>query len=217
MRSPQLSKHWHHHARFYLALAVAASATAIALALQWPVPYLIGGDTFFGAYLLGSGLLAASLSREELDRRADIEDEGVLVVFLLTLAGIAFASVGVFEVLNRHDAVTLPALIIAFVGAPLGWFMLHTVMTFHYANIFYAGSANDRKKNRALDFPGNEEPEVLDFFYFSFVVGMTAQVSDVQVRTTRMRRATLVHSIVSFFFNTVLIAIVINAIVAKTS
>jgi uncharacterized membrane protein len=216
MRQLRVSNHWHHHARFYVALAVAALATGAALALDWPVPSLIGGDVFFAAYLLGTGLLASQLSREELDRRADIEDEGVFVVFLLTITGIVFACVGVFAVLNRQGATALTPLIVTLIGAPLGWFMLHTVMTFHYANIFYAGSASDRKKNRALEFPGGEEPCVLDFFYFSFVIGMTAQVSDVQVRTTRMRRATLAHAIVSFFFNTVLIAMAINGVVANT-
>jgi uncharacterized membrane protein len=94
--------------------------------------------------------------------------------------------------------------------------MLHTVMTFHYANIFYKGSAQDRKKEKALEFPGGGgEPGVTDFLYFSLVIGMTAQVSDVQVQTTRMRRAVMVHGIVSFFFNTVLIAMAVNAVVAR--
>ena len=61
-----------------------------------------------------------------------------------------------------------------------------------------------------LDFPGTEEPDALDFLYYSLVVGMTAQVSDVQVRTSAMRRFTLAHGVVSFFFNTVLIALAVN-------
>ena len=72
-------------------------------------------------------------------------------------------------------------------------------------------------KTQALKFPGTGEPGSWDFLYFSFVVGMTAQVSDVQVLTTQMRRATLKHSIVSFFFNTVLIAMAVNAVVAAAS
>ena len=65
-----------------------------------------------------------------------------------------------------------------------------------------------------LDFPGQGDPGAWDFLYYSFVVGMTAQVSDVQVTTTVMRRATLLHGVVSFFFNTVFIAMAVNAGVA---
>jgi uncharacterized membrane protein len=210
-----LSNHWHHHSRFYVAFVLALIAGGGAYALRWPVPAAVGGDVFFAAYLIGSTILAARVSRAELDKRADVEDEGMLLVFVLTLGAIAFACVGVFEALNEKGAPDVAALIISMIGAPLGWFMLHTVMAFHYANIFYVGTEKDRKKGTALEFPGEEEPGVLDFLYFSFVVGMTAQVSDVQVRTTRMRRATLVHGIVSFFFNTVLIAMAVNAVVAK--
>jgi Protein of unknown function (DUF1345) len=60
------------------------------------------------------------------------------------------------------------------------------------------------------DTPHMEEPAIWDFLYYSFVVGMTAQVSDVQVSTTRMRRLTLAHGIASFFFNTVLLALAVN-------
>jgi uncharacterized membrane protein len=187
-----------------------------AYALHWPVPAAVGGDVFFAAYLVGSGILAMRVTRAELDKGADVEDEGMLLVFVLTLGAIAFACVGVFDAINeKNPSNDIAPLIISMIGAPLGWFMLHTVMAFHYANIFYVGTEKDRKKGGALEFPGEEEPGVLDFLYYSFVVGMTAQVSDVQVRTTPMRRATLVHGIVSFFFNTVLIAMAVNAVVAK--
>lgn len=210
-----LSNHWHHHSRFYIALMLALLAGGAAAYLHWPVPAAIGGDVFFASYLIGSGFLAARVSREELDRRADVEDEGMLLVLLLTIGAIVFACVGVFEALNQKAATGPAPLVITLIGAPLGWFMLHTVMAFHYANIFYSGSPNEWKESKALEFPGEDEPGVLDFLYFSFVVGMTAQVSDVQVRTTRMRRATLIHSIPSFFFNTVLIAMAVNGVVAK--
>jgi uncharacterized membrane protein len=66
---------------------------------------------------------------------------------------------------------------------------------------------------RDLLFPGGQEPEPWDFLYYSFVVGMTAQVSDVAILTPRMRQLTLIHAVVSFFFNTVILAIVVNAAV----
>jgi len=210
-----LSNHWHHHARFYISLILALTAFGLARAFAGPVLPAIAGDVFFIAYLAASLIEAARVSASELDKRADVEDEGIFLVFVLTLAAISFACVGVFEALNQKAARDLLPIVITLAGAPLGWCMLHTLMAFHYANIFYRGTAKDRTKEKALEFPGDGEPELLDFLYFSFVVGMTAQVSDVQVCTTRMRRATLIHSIVSFFFNTVLIAMAVNAVVAR--
>jgi uncharacterized membrane protein len=95
----------------------------------------------------------------------------------------------------------------------MGWFMLHTMMAFHYAYLFYSEPAKE-KGGSGLLFPDTGQPGVADFLYYSFVIGMTAQVSDVQVCSTRIRRATLAHSIVSFFFNTVLIAMAVNTVVA---
>jgi uncharacterized membrane protein len=211
-----LSHHWYHHARFYVAIAIALAVYAVARILALPVPPAIAADTFFGVYLGGALILATRLTPQELDKRADVEDEGILLILLITLAAIAYAVVGVFAALNDKGAREIASLALTLAGAPLGWLMLHTVMTFHYANIFYLGSARDREKDKAIAFPGgSEEPGVVDFLYFSFVIGMTAQVSDVQVQTTRMRRAVMVHGIVSFFFNTVLIAMAVNAVVAR--
>ena len=85
-------------------------------------------------------------------------------------------------------------------------------MAFHYADIHYFGDAEPD-----LEFPGGGDPGPWDFLYFSFVIGMTAQVSDVQVKTAVMRRSVLWHGIVSFFLNTVFIAMAVNAGVALAS
>ncbi|HEX4270387.1 MAG TPA: DUF1345 domain-containing protein, partial [Rhizomicrobium sp.] len=111
----------------------------------------------------------------------------------------------------------LVPLLLAGVGALMGWFVLHTVMAFHYADIHYFDDPDIEGDEKDLDFPGRGQPGPWDFLYYSFVVGMTAQVSDVQVRTTVMRRATMLHGVVSFFFNTVFIAMAVNAGVALAS
>ena len=122
-----------------------------------------------------------------------------------------------FEALNRKHGIDMPALVLAMIGAPLGWLVLHTSMAFHYANIHYFDDPDCQGDEKDLEFPGGGDPGPWDFLYYSFVVGMTAQVSDVQVTTTAMRKATLFHGLVSFFFNTVFIAMAVNAGVALAS
>jgi uncharacterized membrane protein len=90
-------------------------------------------------------------------------------------------------------------------------------MAFHYADIHYFDDPDIKGDEKDLGFPGRGDPGPWDFLYYSFVVGMTCQVSDVQVRTTVMRRATMLHGVVSFFFNTVFIAMAVNAGVALAS
>jgi uncharacterized membrane protein len=99
------------------------------------------------------------------------------------------------------------------VSVPLGWLTLHTVIAFHYAHLYYAAGppkGGARTDARGLGFPGAEEPTLWDFLYHSFVVGMTSQVSDVQVQSAEMRRLVLIHGVTSFFMNTVLLALAVN-------
>jgi uncharacterized membrane protein len=126
-----------------------------------------------------------------------------------------FFSAAVFEALAKKQGLEVVPLVLAGIGAPLGWFVLHTVMAHYYADLHYFDDPSTTDDDdRDLEFPGTSDPGPWDFLYFSFVVGMTCQVSDVQVKTAAMRRAVLGHGVVSFFFNTVFIAMAVNAAVA---
>jgi uncharacterized membrane protein len=199
------------HLRFYGALGGGLVAFAVARLAGMNGAALAGGDVFYLAFLaLCLPLLAQKPAA--LKQRARNEDEGIGVVVLVTLATVGFFCEAVFAALNRKNGFDLMPLLLAGAGAPLGWLVLHTVMAFHYANLHYfQDDAPD------LAFPGRSEPGPWDFLYFSFVIGMTAQVSDVQVKTAQMRRTVLWHGVVSFFFNTVFIAMAVNAAVAMAS
>ena len=209
--------YFRHHARFYAAVAAGLAVFATGRLLGWSAPLLAGGDVFFLVFLI-LALLLARESASELAARADSADEGMGIVFLVTLAAMAFFCEAVFVAINKKHGLDWTSLALAGLGAPLGWFVLHTAMAFHYANLHYFDDPDTSDDDtRDLQFPGCAEPGPWDFLYFSFVVGMTAQVSDVQVRTGVMRRAVLGHGVVSFFFNTVFIAMAVNAAVAMAS
>jgi uncharacterized membrane protein len=203
------------HIRFYSALICGIAAWAVCYLFDHDAALLAGGDVFYLVFLaVCVPLLGQKAS--DLKKHAKNEDEGIAVVVLITLATMAFFCVAVFLALAQKQDVEIATLVLAILGAPLGWLVLHTVMAFHYADLHYFEDP-DGHEGPDLQFPGRGDPGPWDFLYFSFVIGMTAQVSDVQVKQSAMRRAVLLHSVVSFFFNTVFIAMAVNAGVALAS
>jgi len=215
------TSHIRHHGRFYLA-ALAGIAVALgAWNLHWPLQPLVGGDAFFIAYLALMARLTVQITPDGLRKRANVEDEGIPLIVALALAAIVFSLAAIFPLLNRAGESDLAELALVIASVPLGWLMLHTIAAFHYAHLFYATSDTiepqserpDPRDAGGLNFPGTAEPGAWDFLYFSFVIGMTAQVSDVTVQTAGMRRLVLAHGVVSFFYNTVLLALAVNVAV----
>jgi uncharacterized membrane protein len=94
------------------------------------------------------------------------------------------------------------------------WGLIHTMFALRYAHIFYLRNdeRTDARGGSGLKFPGESEPDYLDFAYFSFVLGMTCQVSDVQITSRRIRRLALVHGALAFVFNTAILALSINLV-----
>ncbi|HKU54630.1 MAG TPA: DUF1345 domain-containing protein [Rhizomicrobium sp.] len=199
------------HGRFYIALVCGVAVALGARILGFDAPLLAGGDIFYLVFLALCLAMIAGRNASDLKKRAQSEDEGIAIVLVITVATMAFFCDAVFTALNRKHGIEVAPLVLAGIGVPLGWAVLHTVMAFHYANVHYFEDPECAADDTDLDFPGRGDPGPWDFLYYSFVVGMTAQVSDVQVRTTVMRRLTLLHGVVSFFFNTVFIAMVVNA------
>ena len=204
-------QHIRHHGRFYCAALAGLALWLAARALHWPLPPLVGGDAFFLIYLALMARFALGITPEGLRRRASVEDEGIPLIILLALAAVVLSLAAIFALLNRSDAPQPVDLSLAVASVPLGWLMLHTILAFHYAHLFYAMGGEDDAGG--LDFPGSKEPAAWDFLYFSFVIGMTAQVSDVTVQSVGMRKLVLGHSVVSFFYNTVLLALAVNVAV----
>ena len=167
---------------------------------------LAGADAFFVLYLALSARLFRTGSVENLRRRAEADDEGVALILALALVAVLVSVTAISLVLNA-EASGLAARSLALVSLPLGWAAIHVVAAFHYEHLQY------RDPGPGMIFPGTDHPEASDFLYASFTIGMTAQVSDVQVATGPMRRAVLVHAVASFFYNTCILALAVNAAV----
>lgn len=204
--------HFYHHGRFYAAALVGVAFFIAFTVFHWPQPVAAAGDAFFFTYLAESLRILFRHTTADLKRRAASADEGMVIVVAIALSVIALNMTGVFIALHSRVPLDAFSLTLLLAAAPLGWFVLHAISTFHYANLHYFDPPGDCEPGKALLFPGTDEPDLWDFVYFSFVIGMTAQVSDVQILGRQMRRSVTAHSIVSFFFNTVLIALVVNAV-----
>ena len=202
--------HFHRHARFYLALIAAAVVAAAAAPLGPTLRVLLAGDTLFLVYLGLTLRYGLGVRPERLRAHAAGEDEGLPLILALTVVACGLNVASIFLLVNRPEGEAAMLGLLAIVSVPLGWLMLHTLAAFHYATLYYAPAPGGGDAG-GLAFPGAREPGPWDFVYFAYVIGMTAQVSDVVVETTRMRQATLLHSVISFFYNAVILALAVNA------
>ncbi len=169
---------------------------------------LVGWDAGVVVYLVLAFAAMARADVARIRRRAALLDED-RTVFLILTAGAALASLGaIVAELGVKDAGRAPAhLALAVVTIALSWAFIHTIFALHYAHEFYI---ENRYEDGGLAFPGKEQPDYWDFVYFSLVIGMTSQVSDVAVTAKAIRRTVTAHGVVSFFFNAALLALTVN-------
>ena len=200
----------HRHFRFVIAIGASLIVGGLALGagVSLTRSILLTSDVCFALYLGLELRLAAGLTPALLRKRAEVEDEGVPLIFLLAAATIAISLTAIFRVLNAGVAGWVEV-VLALATIPLGWAMLHTLAAFHYAYLYYAPDGKD--DTGGIEFPATAEPGVTEFLYFSFTIGMTAQVSDTAVSQTPLRKTVLIHAIGSFFFNTCILALAVSA------
>lgn len=191
--------------RIFAAIAIGLIAYALLPAsLRQVTRALLAWDLTIAIYLGLAYTTVLTANVDYIRRRAAAQDDGRFFILILTttaaLASLA-AIVAELGVKGRGSF----ELIVAVVTIALSWAAIHTTFALHYAHEYYGG-----RKQGGLEFPGGGEPDYWDFVYFSFVVGMTAQVSDVGISDKIIRRTATVHGIVSFVFNTALVALMVN-------
>ena len=174
---------------------------------------------FFVVYLTQVGLRLRRLTAERLKATAEADDAPAPVILFVTLMAVAAAIIALFNAMNRAGSSESGLEVaLAFASVVLGWLTVHTMFSMHYAHLYWrplkTKPGAPPARGKGLNFPGDDEPGAYDFLYFGFVIGMTAQTSDVEITETAMRRINLAHSLVSFFFNTVLVAAAVNAVVS---
>lgn len=204
------------HAPFYA--GVIAAALIVPLFLWLEADFVVQGAAvaFFLVYLVLTALRLPGLDADYLRQHVEGADEPVAVIFAVTLATIVVSVVSLFLLLNRNDTASGVQLVLSFASVALGWLTIHTMAAMHYAHLYWrrvAQTGEDADYPGGIRFPGTAEPGGYDFLYFSLVIGMTAQTADVEITATSMRKVNMPHAVISFFFNTVLVAAAVNAAV----
>ncbi|MEO6490646.1 MAG: DUF1345 domain-containing protein [Ferruginibacter sp.] len=173
------------------------------------IEVIMGWDTFCLVLL---GLMWASyftISSQQIREQSKKQDETRIVIFLIVLLSSIASLAAVVDIFISRS----PFILIGISGMLLSWFLVHTIFASRYAHLYYSNAKDDPGIHAGgLSFPEDKKPEYLDFAYFSFVIGMTFQVSDVEVSSKRFRRLVLIHGLVSFCFNTFIVALTINVI-----
>jgi uncharacterized membrane protein len=216
-RDQWLARYWHdlrRHLRFSAcaALFLLLTAALIALGVKPDRGVLLSFDVAAVIFLIATAAMFTHADTRLIRHRARKEDEGYWG-FLLSSAAVAIVALLALAA-ELHTTRQAGGLQIALaVGSLiLAWLFMNTMFALHYAHEFYGDYG---VKHAGLDFPGKSDPDYWDFVYFAFVIGMTFQVSDVQVSARSIRRVVLVQSVLAFFFNVIVIALSVNIVAGQ--
>jgi uncharacterized membrane protein len=128
----------------------------------------------------------------------------------VAVTAVAVVSLGIELRASENGGVLM--IVLAAASLVLSWCFLNTMFALHYAHEYYMSC---KDKTKALAFPGDDDPDYWDFMYFAFVLGMTFQVSDVQIQRRSARRVALAHGIIAFFFDVFILALSVNVVAGK--
>lgn len=199
--------------RLLLSVVVGVSATLFTPGdLPLWVRAVVGWDASALLFVVLAWILIMRATAASTRERAAFEDPGRRIVFVLALASALFSLFAAVTVLRKIKTLPTDQVAVwtglALAAVVLSWAVTHTAFTLRYAHLYYRRHA----KAPCFEFPGDDEPCDTDFAYFAFTIGMCFQVSDVTVKSRSARRAVLVHSVMSFVYNTTILALSLNLV-----
>ena len=204
------------HHRFLIASGLAALAFLVVPGTwRWPARVIVTWDVYSLCLIALAWITIVSANPGEVAKTAKLQDTGRRTIFVfVVVAAIASVFAVAFE-LGTAKGLDKPHLVGHIVFSLLtvfsSWVLVHTVFTLRYAHNYY-GLIGDGQTRCGLNFPDEDSPDYLDFAYFSFVIGMTSQVSDVAISARSLRRLALLHGLISFGFNAAILGLCINIV-----
>jgi uncharacterized membrane protein len=207
------------HHRVFVGCCLAALALLISHGhVTLPTQLVLGWNTFALTSVTLAWTVICTKDPYEVRRNARLQDASATFLFVLVVSAATASLVAVGLLLGTAKGLP-PAGLAAYIALAvasvfISWTLVHTIFTLRYAHLYFrdAREVERHAVSGGLIFPGECQPDYLDFAYFSFVVGMTCQVSDVQIAAPSLRRLALVHGLISFAFNTAILAMFVNIV-----
>jgi uncharacterized membrane protein len=204
--------------RLLAGFALGGLAWALAPANAGPLSrWVAAWDVFAGVTLLLISAAIFTADAATIRKVANDEDPSRALAFGFVLVAAGASLLGVVALLGTRPAgsggLLSQQVLLSMASVLESWLLVHTVFTLRYAHIFYDTDEKAGGDTGGLEFPGQDpEPDYLDFAYFAFTIGMAAQTADVTIPGRRQRRTALLHALISFSFNTAIVALSISAI-----
>ncbi|HET6999810.1 MAG TPA: DUF1345 domain-containing protein [Puia sp.] len=208
------------HGRLLIGLLVALIIFFLSHKTPPSVQFILVWSSFCFTILLMLWAIILTTTAAEVRVIASKQDSSrtIISVFVLSASVVSlFAVIFLMRTLPNPTEAGYPYHVgFAITSVILSWIMIHTIFAIRYAHLYYNLLYEERMSQKehkgGLIFPNDDPPDYFDFAYFSFVIGMTWQVSDVQITSKRIRRIVLIHALLSFVYNTVILALTINII-----
>ncbi len=203
------------HARLFIAVVIGIAIIVLLPGGWWlATRLLVGWNVGITFYLVMIQIVIWRYDVARIRRRAKEQDEGAFAILLLSMTATLASLVAIVFELGGfkqagHELMVIHVLL-AMATIVLSWAFMHPIFSLHYGHEYY-GEGRDKKLG-GLHFPGENEPDYLDFLYISLVIGMTSQVSDVAITSRSIRRVAALHGVLSFFFNLTVLALTVNMI-----
>jgi len=188
---------------------------------DWQEQFIFSWLSFSVTILLLDWLTFFTIHPQEIRKNAKLQDSSRLIIFLFIIVACLISLFTVIVLVigakEKHGAELIEHVLLTVASVTSSWFLVHTIFTLRYAHMYYlmrrkvaSTDATTSKYVGGLTFPDECEPDYLDFCYFAFGIATTFQVSDIEVTSSKIRRLVLIHGLLSFAFNTVIVALSIN-------
>jgi uncharacterized membrane protein len=205
--------------RLLICVGVALACTVFLLPVRMELltRMMVGWDIYSFSVLMLIGVTFFTMKADQIRVLARRQDSSRAVVFIVVTIACLTSLAAVLDLLGNKKGWQLNHATESFIylsGVVFSWMLMHTTFTIKYAHIYYGDHPTDPSQEAGgLVIPGDVRPDYMDFAYFSFVIGMTFQVSDIYITSGHIRKLALLHGLLSFLFNTVIVALTINEVV----
>lgn len=196
--------------RYGMFLALLTIIVPLCIIWQWHEAVMLGFD-IAAITFMASVVPLVGAKPDSMRKNARVNDANREMMLLLTGIVTLVILVSVAVALSQHGGPNEAVIILLLVTLVIAWLFSNLVYAMHYAHIFYLND-KDGRDGGGLEFPGGDDPNYWDFFYFAYTLGMTFQTSDVTIVSRAMRRIVLFHCVAAFLFNIGVLAFTINVL-----